>query len=73
MRVARRAALFDQIKKDLMANAMLGKQTQSNTIENFKFGFYDMYRQFLLKHRGQSEEIFNRLFANRGFGGMVQE
>ena len=65
--------LFDQIEKDLVANQMLGKQAQSNTIENFKFGFDDMYRHFLLERRDQNEEIFNRLFADKEFGGMVQE
>ncbi|MDO7853425.1 type I restriction endonuclease subunit R [Hymenobacter convexus] len=65
--------LFDQIEKDLVSNALLSKQAQSNTIENFKFGFDDMYRQFLLERRDQNEEIFNRLFADKDFGGMVQE
>jgi type I restriction enzyme R subunit len=65
--------LFDQIEKDLVANALLSKQAQSNTIENFKFGFDDMYRQFLLERRDQNEGIFNRLFADKDFGGMVQE
>ncbi|TDN40241.1 type I restriction endonuclease subunit R [Hymenobacter sp. UV11] len=65
--------LFDQIEKDLVANTLLSKQAQSNTIENFKFGFDDMYRQFLLERRDQNEDIFNRLFADKEFGGMVQE
>jgi len=65
--------LFDQIEKDLVSNALLSKQAQSNTIENFKFGFDDMYRQFLLERRDQNEGIFNRLFADKDFGGMVQE
>ncbi|RZK44504.1 MAG: type I restriction endonuclease subunit R, partial [Hymenobacter sp.] len=65
--------LFDQIEKDLVANPMPGKQAQSSTIENFKFGFDDLYRHFLLERRDQNEEIFNRLFADKEFGGMVQE
>ena len=32
-----------------------------------------MYRQFLLERRDQNEGYFNRLFADKDFGGMVQE
>lgn len=65
--------LFDQIEQDLVANPMLSKQAQQNTLENFKFGFDDNFWQQVLERRGQNEEMFNRLFADKDFGGMVQE
>jgi type I restriction enzyme R subunit len=65
--------LFDQIEQDLVANPMLSKQAQQNTLENFKFGFDDNFWQQVLERRDQNEEMFNRLFADKDFGGMVQE
>jgi len=32
-----------------------------------------MHRQFLLERRGQNEGIFNQLFAEKDFGGMLQK
>ena len=65
--------LFDQIEQDLVANPLLSKQAQQNTLENFKFGFDDNFWQQVLERRDQNEEMFNRLFADKDFGGMVQE
>ena len=65
--------LFDQIEQDLVANPLLSKQAQQNTLENFKFGFDDNFWQHVLERRDQNEEMFNRLFADKDFGGMVQE
>ncbi len=65
--------LFDQIEQDLVASELLTKQAQTNTLENFKFGFDDLYRHFLLERRDQNEDIFKRLFEDKDFGGLVQE
>ena len=56
-----------------MANPLLSKQAQQNALENFKFGFDDNFWQHVLERRDQNEEMFNRLFADKNFGGMVQE
>ena len=65
--------LSDQIEQDLVANPLLSKQAQQNTLENLKFGFEDNFWQQVLERRDQNEEMFNRFFADKDFGGMVQE
>lgn len=64
---------FEQIEADLIANEGLSKQARSNTIDNFKFGFDDIFIDALIGRMDQNETIFARIMDDAGFASTVKE
>lgn len=63
---------FDQIEAELVADKKLSEQAKSNSIENFKFGFDDIFMDKLLGRMEQNQELFARMMDDKVFGGLVQ-
>ncbi len=63
---------FDQIEAELIADQKLLEQAKSNSIENFKFGFDDVFMDKLLGRMEQNQELFARMMDDKVFGGLVQ-
>ena len=52
---------FAQIEEELVADEQLSQQAQSNTIENFKYGFDDKFLNTLIERMDINREIFTTL------------
>jgi type I restriction enzyme R subunit len=63
---------FDQIEAKLVADAKLSLQAKSNTIENFKFGFDDIFMDKLISRMEQNQDIFSKMMDDKEFGGLVK-
>jgi type I restriction enzyme, R subunit len=64
---------FDQIEQELIADDKLQKQAQNNTIENFKFGFDEVFLHKLIDRMEQNEEIFKRIMDDNTFAAIIKE
>lgn len=63
---------FDQIEADLKADVKLSLQAKTNTIENFKFGFDDIFMDKLIMRMEQNQDIFSKMMDDKEFGGLVK-
>ena len=63
---------FDQIEAELVADTKLAQQARSNTIENFKFGFDDIFMDKLISRMEQNQDIFSKMMDDQEFGGLVR-
>lgn len=63
---------FDQIEADLKADKTLSLQAKTNTIENFKFGFDDIFMDKLISRMEQNQDIFSKMMDDKEFGGLVK-
>lgn len=64
---------FEQIEADLVANEDLSKQARNNTIDNFKFGFDDVFTDALIGRMEQNEDIFAKIMDDTDFANKVKE
>lgn len=64
---------FDQIEQELVADDKLQKQAQNNSIENFKFGFEEVFLHKLIERMEQNEEIFKRIMDDNDFASIIKE
>jgi type I restriction enzyme R subunit len=63
---------FDQIEAELLLDAKLGEQAKNNTIDNFKFGFEDLFFDKLIGRMEQNQDIFAKMMDDKEFGGVVK-
>ena len=63
---------FDQIEAELIADIGLRQQAQSNTMENFKFGFDDIFMDKLIGRMDQNQDIFTKMMDDNDFGRIVK-
>jgi type I restriction enzyme R subunit len=63
---------FDQIEADLKADVKLSLQAKTNTLENFKFGFEDVFMDKLIGRMEQNQDIFSKMMDDKEFGGLVR-
>ena len=63
---------FDQIEADLKADEKLSLQAKTNTIENFKFGFDDIFMDKLIMRMEQNQDTFSKMMDDKEFGGLVK-
>ncbi|MEI6348156.1 MAG: DEAD/DEAH box helicase family protein [Bacteroidota bacterium] len=63
---------FDQIEEELVSDDKLLLQAQSNSIENFKFGFDDMFMDKLIARMEQNQDIFGKMIDDKEFGEIVK-
>jgi type I restriction enzyme R subunit len=63
---------FDQIEEELVIHKGLKEQAQNNPIENFKFGFDDLFMDKLIARMEQNQDIFAKMMDDKEFGGIVK-
>ncbi len=63
---------FDQIEEDMVLDEKLSEQAKNNPIENFKFGFDDMFMDKLIGRMEQNQDIFTKMMDDKEFGGLVK-
>lgn len=64
---------FDQIEHDLTNDEKLAQQAKTNTIENFKYPFNDMFIDKVIGRMEQNQEITDRLMNEEEFAEVVRE
>ncbi|KAB2810008.1 type I restriction endonuclease subunit R [Phaeocystidibacter luteus] len=64
---------FDQIEEELIADARLTQQAQNNSMDNFKFGFDDVFMDKLIARMDQNQDIFSKMMDDKDFGGLVKD
>ena len=62
---------FNQIEEELVSNDKLAQQAKSNTIENFKFGFDDVFLDALISRMDQNQDIFSKIMDDEEFKKVV--
>jgi type I restriction enzyme R subunit len=63
---------FDQIEEELATDTKLQEQAKNNPIENFKFGFEDLFMDKLIARMEQNQDIFTKMMDDKEFGGLVK-
>ena len=64
---------FDQIYEELIADDQLAMQAQSNTMENFKYGFEDKFMDTTINRMEQNQDIFSKMMNDKDFGNIVRD
>ncbi|MNX96671.1 hypothetical protein D3C86_1289980 [compost metagenome] len=64
---------FDAIEEELYADDKLRQQAQANSIENFKFGFDDIYMDKAISRMEQNQDIFSKMMDDKEFGSLVRD
>ena len=64
---------FDQIESELVNDENLSQQAKSNSIDNFKFGFNDVFMDKLINRMEQNQDIFTKMMDDNEFGGLVRD
>jgi len=63
---------FDMIEEEMVLDDTLVKQAQSNTKENFKYGFDDKFMDVVIERMEQNEELFAKLMDDEKMAGIVK-
>ncbi len=63
---------FDQIEEELATDSKLQEQAKNNPIENFKYGFDDLFMDKLIARMEQNQDIFTKMMDDKEFGGLVK-
>lgn len=63
---------FDQIEAELISDRTLSQQAKNNTIENFKYGFDDLFYNKVIERMSQNEEIFKKIMDSKEFANVVK-
>lgn len=65
--------IFDQVIEDMVADEKLTVQAQSNSIENFRYGFDEVYLDKWIDRMDQNKKIFSKIMDDKAFGDMVRD
>ena len=63
---------FDQIEEELVIHSGLKEQALNNPIENFKFGFDELFLDKLIVRMEQNQDIFTKMMDDKEFGNLVK-
>ena len=63
---------FDQIEEELIIHDGLKEQAQNNPMENFKFGFEELFLDKLIARMEQNQDIFTKMMDDKDFGDVVK-
>jgi type I restriction enzyme R subunit len=63
---------FDQIEEELVVNTGLKEQAQNNSMENFKFGFEELFVDMMIGRMEQNQELFTKVMDDKEFGDVVK-
>ncbi len=64
---------FDQIEEELFGDEILKKQAQNNDIDNFKYGFEEMFVHKLIDRMDDNQKIFDKVMDSSDFKKTVQD
>jgi len=64
---------FDQIEEEMVLDETLAKQAQSNTKENFKFGFEEKFMDAVIDRMSQNEELFTKIMDDDLMAEMLKD
>jgi type I restriction enzyme R subunit len=64
---------FDQIEEEMVMDVKLGVQAKTNTIDNFKYGFEDVFIAKLVDRMDQNQDIFNKIMDDTAFAAVVKD
>ncbi|HBB35657.1 MAG TPA: restriction endonuclease subunit R [Cyanobacteria bacterium UBA8803] len=64
---------FSQIEEELVQNESLSQQAKSNSIQNFKYGFEDIFLTTLIERMEDNQDIFTKIIDDQEFGKAVKE
>jgi type I restriction enzyme R subunit len=64
---------FDQIEEELVGDEKLQMQAQSNTIDNFKYGFDEAFLAKLIERMEDNQGIFEKILDDKEFGEVVRK
>lgn len=64
---------FDQIEESLVEDKQLEQQAKSNSIQNFKYGFEEIFLTKLIERMDSNQEIFTKIIDDKEFGDAVKE
>ncbi len=65
--------LFNQFEEALVADEQLAEQAQSNTMENFKYGFDDRFMDLVIGRMDENSAIFAKLMDDTAFAEAVKQ
>lgn len=63
---------FDQIEEELVVHGGLKEQAQNNSIDNFKFGFEELFLDKLIARMEQNQDIFTKMMDEKEFSDAVK-
>lgn len=63
---------IDQIEEELVIHEGLKEQAQNNPIENFKYGFEELFLDKLIARMEQNQELFAKMMDDKQFGDVVK-
>jgi type I restriction enzyme R subunit len=63
---------FSQIEEELVQNVSLSQQAKSNSIQNFKYGFDDIFLATLIERMEDNQDIFTKIIDDPEFGDAVK-
>jgi type I restriction enzyme R subunit len=64
---------FSQIEEELIQNESLSQQAKSNSIQNFKYGFDDVFLTTLIERMEDNQDIFTKIIDDPEFGDAVKD
>jgi len=64
---------FDQIEEEMVMDEKLSIQAKNNSLDNFKYGFEDVFIAKLVDRMDQNQEIFNKIMDDKTFAGVVKD
>ena len=64
---------FSQIEEKLIQNESLSQQAKSNSIQNFKYGFDDLFLTALIERMEDNQDIFTKILDDPDFGNAVRD
>ncbi len=64
---------FSQIEEELIQNVSLSQQAKSNSIQNFKYGFDDIFLATLIERMDNNQDIFTKIIDDPEFGDAVKD
>jgi type I restriction enzyme, R subunit len=63
---------FSQIEEVLILDEALSQQAKSNSIQNFKYGFEDVFLTKLIERMDLNQDIFTKIIDDKEFGEAVR-
>lgn len=64
---------FDQIEESLVGDSVLAQQGKSNSLDNFKYPFTDVFIGKVLERMEQNQEIADKLMNEDRFAEVVSD
>lgn len=64
---------FEQIEQELVEDEKLQSQAKNNTIDNFKYGFEEIFIAKLIDRMEDNQEIFEKILDDKTFGDVVKK